>query len=51
MFSKIEVKGKDIHPLYQFLTEEERNGKVDADRQLEFSEIPDWKGRYSARFI
>lgn len=30
MFSKISVKGKNIHPLYQFLTKKEKNGKVDA---------------------
>ena len=39
MFSKIEVKGKDIHPLYQFLTEEERNGKVDADVSWNFQKF------------
>jgi|GEM_PF-37023 len=27
MFSKISVKGKDIHPLYQYLTSPEENGK------------------------
>lgn len=27
MFSKISVKGKDIHPLYQYLTDPEENGK------------------------
>ena len=30
MFSKISVKGKDIHPLYQYLTEKEFNGVLDA---------------------
>ena len=25
MFSKISVKGEDIHPLYKFLTEEQTN--------------------------
>jgi glutathione peroxidase len=30
MFSKISVKGEDIHPLYQFLTEKERNGVMDS---------------------
>jgi glutathione peroxidase len=28
MFSKISVKGKDIHPLYAFLTNKEKNGVV-----------------------
>lgn len=27
MFSKISVRGKDKHPLYAFLTDEEQNGK------------------------
>jgi glutathione peroxidase len=27
MFSKISVKGKDIHPLYQYLTSPEENGE------------------------
>jgi glutathione peroxidase len=30
MFSKISVKGKDIHPLYQYLTSKEKNGKLNA---------------------
>nr|WP_197043826.1 glutathione peroxidase [Aureispira sp. CCB-E] len=30
MFSKISVKGKNIHPLYQYLTSKEQNGKFDA---------------------
>jgi glutathione peroxidase len=30
MFEKISVKGKDIHPLYQFLTSKELNGRLDA---------------------
>lgn len=30
MFSKISVKGKDIHPLYQYLTSKAENGVVDA---------------------
>lgn len=29
MMSKISVKGKDIHPLYQFLTKKELNGHSD----------------------
>lgn len=29
MMSKIEVKGKDMHPLYQFLTEKSKNGYSD----------------------
>lgn len=30
MFSKISVKGKDIHPLYKYLTSKKENGTVDA---------------------
>ena len=30
MFSKISVKGKDIHPLYQYLTSKSENGVIDA---------------------
>lgn len=29
MMSKISVKGKDMHPLYQFLTQKEKNGLED----------------------
>ncbi|MEQ9187441.1 MAG: hypothetical protein RLP15_06875, partial [Cryomorphaceae bacterium] len=39
MFSKIDVKGKDIHPLYQFLTEKERNGNVEADVSWNFQKF------------
>jgi glutathione peroxidase len=31
MMSKISVKGKDMHPLYQFLTMKSLNGKEDSD--------------------
>ena len=30
MMSKISVKGKDVHPLYQWLTTKEENGVMDA---------------------
>ncbi len=30
MMSKISVKGKDIHPVYQWLTQKEKNGKMDS---------------------
>lgn len=30
MFSKISVKGKNIHPLYAYLTSKEKNGVLDA---------------------
>ena len=30
MMSKISVKGKDMHPLYQFLTQKSKNGVADS---------------------
>ena len=30
MMAKIDVKGKDIHPLYAFLTQKEKNGVMDS---------------------
>ncbi len=30
MMAKISVKGKDMHPVYQFLTQAEKNGKLDS---------------------
>lgn len=30
MMSKISVKGKDMHPLYQWLTDKEKNGVLDS---------------------
>ena len=30
MMSKINVKGKNIHPLYSFLTENRKNGYIDS---------------------
>lgn len=36
MFSKISVKGKDIHPLYAFLTNKAENGVVDGAVQWNF---------------
>lgn len=30
MMSKISVKGNDIHPVYQWLTQKEKNGKMDS---------------------
>lgn len=39
MFSKISVKGKDCHPLYQFLSDKNQNGQVD--------KAPSWNfGKY-----
>lgn len=36
MGEKISVKGKEIHPLYQWLTQKEKNGKLDSDVQWNF---------------
>lgn len=39
MFSKISVKGKDIAPLYSFLTKKAENGVVDADVKWNFQKF------------
>ena len=36
MMSKISVKGDDMHPLYQFLTQKEKNGKLDSEVKWNF---------------
>ncbi|SFW15047.1 glutathione peroxidase [Sinomicrobium oceani] len=36
MMSKISVKGKDMHPVYQFLTEKSKNGKEDSEVEWNF---------------
>jgi glutathione peroxidase len=36
MMSKISVKGKDMHPLYQFLTQKSRNGLQDSEVEWNF---------------
>lgn len=36
MMSKISVKGKDIHPIYQFLTSKDKNGLEDNEVQWNF---------------
>ena len=36
MFSKISVKGDDMHPLYQFLTQKSENGFQDSEVQWYF---------------
>jgi len=36
MMSKISVKGKDMHPVYQFLTEAKKNGVIDSDVSWNF---------------
>lgn len=39
MFSKISVKGKNIHPLYEWLTKKELNGKEDAEVKWNFQKF------------
>jgi glutathione peroxidase len=36
MMSKISVKGKDMHPVYQFLTSKDKNGLEDNEVQWNF---------------
>lgn len=36
MMSKISVKGDDMHPLYQWLTSKEKNGKMDSEVKWNF---------------
>lgn len=36
MMSKISVKGNDIHPLYQWLTQKEKNGVMDSEVSWNF---------------
>lgn len=51
MFEKIEVKGKDIHPLYSFLTKKEQNGNVDDEVSWNFQKfIINKKGEVVASF-
>lgn len=39
MMEKIVVKGKGIHPLYAWLTEKDKNGKIDAPVQWNFQKF------------
>lgn len=39
MFSKISVKGKDIHPLYAYLTQKDQNGVFDAPVKWNFQKF------------
>lgn len=36
MMSKISVKGKEMHPVYQFLTQKAKNGVADSDVEWNF---------------
>jgi glutathione peroxidase len=39
MFEKISVKGKDCHPIYQFLTQKKHNGTLDCPIKWNFQKI------------
>lgn len=51
MFSKISVKGSDIHPLYQYLTSKETNPEFAGDITWNFNKfLVDRDGKVIARF-
>jgi glutathione peroxidase len=51
MFSKISVKGSDIHPLYKFLTDKETNPDFGGDIKWKFNKfLVDKNGKIIARF-
>lgn len=51
IFSKISVKGADIHPLYQYLTSEETNPKFAGEISWNFNKfLVDPSGKIIARF-
>ncbi|NSW44424.1 MAG: glutathione peroxidase [Bacteroidales bacterium] len=39
LMEKISVKGKDMHPIYQWLTQKEKNGLIDAPVQWNFQKF------------
>ncbi len=51
MFSKISVKGNDIHPLYQYLTNKSENGVIDAPVKWNFQKfLVDTEGQVVTSF-
>jgi glutathione peroxidase len=51
MFSKISVKGENIHPLYQFLTSKETDPEFSGDIKWNFNKfLVDRNGKIIARF-
>jgi glutathione peroxidase len=47
MMSKISVKGKDIHPIYEFLTQKAKNGKEDNEVKWNFQKyLLDEEGKF-----
>lgn len=52
MMSKISVKGDDMHPFYQFLTDKNKNGVTDESIKWNFQKyLIDEKGRISAVYF
>jgi len=51
IFSKISVKGEDIHPLFKFLTDRETNPQFGGDIKWNFNKfLFDRTGKVIARF-
>lgn len=51
MMAKISVKGDDMHPLYQWLTQKDKNGKLDAPVKWNFHKfLIDEGGRLVAAY-
>ncbi len=51
MFSKISVKGDDIHPLYQYLTQKKQNGQFESPVQWNFQKfVINKEGKVAAVF-
>jgi len=51
MFSKISVKGKDIHPLYRYLTSKKTNPEFSGSIKWNFNKfLVDREGKIAARF-
>jgi glutathione peroxidase len=51
MFSKISVKGKDIHPLYRYLTSKKTNPEFSGSIKWNFTKfLVDREGKIAARF-
>jgi glutathione peroxidase len=52
MFSKISVKGEEIHPLYQYLTNKEKNGRLEAPINWNFQKfLVDRNGKVIRYFL
>ncbi len=51
IFSKISVKGKDMHPLYKYLTKKSENGIIESSVKWNFQKfIIDKKGKVTCSF-